>query len=200
MIGTVEQSIITRLTALSDSGALGYKFRQVKTYGGEAKDEQTRARISAIPAAWLAFDGADKPDRYSGKLYRLLRFWLLIATQNLRNEQAARHGAEGEVGAYQIVTDMDGILSGWTPEGACKAIETGRIMPLSVEEKGNGLLAVYGLELFVPVFVPRQMPELDLTNPLETIHIDWDIPPTGNVGPDLPDDENADAISHIQGD
>lgn len=203
MIGTIEQAIITRLMALSASGALGYSLRQIKTYGGELKDQSARAKIADFPSLWLAFEGGrfDQPMNASDR--STLRFVLLVGTRNLRNEQAARHGgAAGEVGAYQILMDMAGLLAGYRPAEGVGPITLGDIQPLSVEESGNGRIAVYGLTFSLSYNNPRLAPEVDLTNQdalLKSIHTNWDLPPTGNVGPVLPDDANADQTSHVTG-
>lgn len=204
MIGSIEQAIIDRLAALNASGALGYTLRQIRTYGGELRDQASRAGIKDVPAVWLAFDGG-RFDQSTTAWDRLsARFVLLAAAQSLRNEQAARHGvAGGETGAYQIITDMAGILAGYRPGGnGVGLIVPGDIQPLSVEESRNGRLAIYGLTFTVPFQNRRIAPEVDLTDQdsiLNIIHTNWDLPPTGNVGPILPDDENADAISHLTG-
>lgn len=201
MIGTIENAIIDKIKGLSDSGALGYKLRQVKTYGGEARDQKARALIKDFPALWLAFDGADVDQETSGFDRFRARFVLLGATENLRNEKSARHGGNGDVGVYQIMTDMAGILAGHSPDNdAIGKITIERIRPLSVEDERNGRLAVYGLFFYVPFQNKRITPGVDLDNPLEIIHTNWDLAPNGEVGPDLPDDENANATSHVTGD
>jgi phage gp37-like protein len=199
MIGTIENSIIGRISGVSESGALGYRFRQIKTYGGELRDQQARAGIKDVPAAWLAFDGADTVAGKTTNAYThmLGRFVLLIAVENLRNEQAARHGAHGDVGAYQIAVDMAGLLAGWPPAEAGR-IHNIRISPVSVDDTRNGRLAVYAISFSCEFPVVCINPDVDLENPLNIVHTNWDLPPSGNVGPDLPDDEHSDAISHIE--
>lgn len=203
MIGTIEQAIIDHIQALNASGALGYKLRQVKTYGGELRDQAARAGIKDVPAVWLAFDRGTFDQHTSGFDRLNARFVLLVGTQNLRNEQAARHGASGDVGAYQIALDMAGILGGFKPgpaDSSISSIEPQGIEPVSVEDSRNGRLAVYGIPFTVKFLNARITPGVDVTNPLRIVHTNWDLPPIGNVGPSLPDDENADATSHVTGD
>lgn len=208
MIGVIEQHVIARIKALNEAGALGYRLRQVKTYGGELYDQASRAAIKDVPAVWLAYNGGPFDQHTNAFDRHNARFVLLVATQNLRNEQAARHGAQGDVGVYQILFDMAGILAGWRPGPADSGIGPiipQNVEPLSVEDSRNGRLAVYGLPFTVTFPNARIAPEvgleIDLDDPdarLKIIHTNWDLPPTGNVGPALPDDENADATSHIE--
>lgn len=201
MIGTIEQSIIDYLQRINDSGALGYRLRQIKSYGGELKDQAARAKIKDYPALWIAYNGSPKPtQRHGTHNVRINNFVILIATKSLRNESMARLGGAGEVGAYQMIADIEGILAGFKPEGAMTGIEIGSITPLSVEDKGNQMAAVYGMNLSVNHGAQRTFHEVDLTNPLQEIHTNWDLPPIKTVGETLPDDENADATTHITGD
>lgn len=200
MIGTIEQAIIDRLKEISDSGALGYKLREVGSYGGQAKDQKSRASIKDFPAVWVTFTNAPTDQETNSYDRFQAEFALICATENLRNEKAARHGDGQSVGAYQLVMDMAGILGRWSPVDGCGTIKINRVTPLSVDEGRNGLLAVYGLTFTISFQNKRLNPGVDFENPLTAIHTNWDLPPNGNVGPDLPDDENADATSHVTGD
>lgn len=201
MIGHIETAIIDKLEDISKSGALGYKFRQIKSYGGELRDQQSRAKIRDFPAAWLAYDGSTLKSKTNAYDQFTARFVLLVATENLRNEKATRHGQGKDAGVYQIFQDMAGILGGFKPTGlpTASAISVDSIVPVSNESTQNGNIAVYAIALSLTYQNARISPDVDLTNPLEAIHTNWDLPPNGEVGPELPDDENADATSHLTG-
>ena len=96
---------------------------------------------------------------------------------------------------------MVSVLAGTRPGklDGVEAIDNMAIKPLSVDESRNGRFAVYGIPFSVNFQIAKSSPLEDLTNPLEIIHTNWDLPPNGEVGPDLPDDEKADATSHITG-
>lgn len=203
MIGTIEDKIIAHIKMLSDGDHLGYKLKQIATYSGELRNQAARDNIKTYPSVWLAFNRAPITRRLNQYDTFNAQFALLIATKNLRNEEASRHGGgDGEVGAYQISTDLAGVFSGLNfkeLEGT-QSFEVGGITPISVDARRNGNLAIYSVDLTVPFNNSRISPEIDQNNPLETIHTNWDLPPVGNVGPSLPDDENADANSTVTGD
>ncbi|MDP7142688.1 MAG: DUF1834 family protein [Alphaproteobacteria bacterium] len=210
MIGTIENALIARLDRINDAGALGYNLRQIKSYSGELRSQAERARMKDFPAAWLAFDGADPVQDLNGFVKMRGRWTWLVATENFRNEKASRHGAGGDVGVYQIGTDLISIFAGKKPaeleDGAevlvagAEAVKNMSIRPVSVDDSRNGRLAIYAVPLTCDFQIKKTTPDVDLTNPLEVIHANWDLPPTGEVGPDLPDDDSADATSHITGD
>ncbi|MBK67920.1 MAG: hypothetical protein CMP22_07290 [Rickettsiales bacterium] len=201
MIGQIENEIVKYINTLNDAGVLGYKIRVIKTYSGELRSQKDRAGLKDFPAIWLAFDGAAPVHETSSYIKLKARFMLLVAAENLRNEKAARHGAAGDVGAYQLCEDMMGVLHGKTP-GSLECvgkIDRMSIRPLSVDDTRNGRLAIYGLPFEIDFQVKKSSPENDDQNQLSAIHTNWDLPPNYDVGPDLPDDENADATSHITG-
>ena len=202
MIGPIEDAIIARIKFLSDSGALGYQLREIKTYGGELRSQQDRAKIVDFPAVWLAFDGASENQAMNGYTRFQANFVLLVGTRNLRNEKAARHGAAGAVGAYQIATDLVGVFAGKKLEGleGVENVRNLRIQPVSVEDKKNGRVAVYAISFAINFKVQHVSPDVSVENALTAIHTNWDLPPNGEVGESLPDDENADATSHVTGD
>jgi len=202
MIGAIEDAIIDRLDTLNEAGVLGYRLRQIKTYGGELRSKKARAEIKDFPAVWLAFSKATTVQETNSYAKLRGQWAFLLATENLRNEKAARHGAAGDVGAYQIAVDLVSIFAGKKPgdlEGV-EAIKDIKIDPVSVDDSRNGRLAVYAIPFSCDFQIQKTSPELDLTNPLEIIHTNWDLPPVGGVGSELPDDKNADATSHVTGD
>lgn len=210
MIGTIENALVDRLARINEAATLGYRLRQIKSYSGELRSQAERARIKDFPAAWLAFDGADNVQEISSFIKLRGRWMWLVAAENLRNEKASRHGDGDAAGAYQIATDIISVFSGHipaslsgmteTPVDGANAIKNMSIRPVSIDESRNGRLAIYAVPFICDFMIAKTSPDVDLTNPLAAIHTNWDLPPNGEVGPDLPDDENADATSHITGD
>lgn len=201
MIGSIENEIIENIKSINELDALGYKIRQIKTYGGELATRKDRAKIKDFPAVWIANDGANPAQIMNANTMYKGVFVALCATRNLRNEQAARHGVAGDVGVYQLAIDIAGILGGLRFENLDKVgkLELSSIKPVSVDDSENGRIAVYAVNFMVNFNVDHITPSIDKTNPLKIIHTNWDLPPNGGVGPDLPDDENADATSHLTG-
>ncbi|MAI62412.1 MAG: hypothetical protein CBB87_08045 [Micavibrio sp. TMED27] len=202
MIGAIENDIIARVKAISESGALGYSFRQVKTYSGELRHKASRAKLKNFPSFLLAFDRLETQRSLNNQTICRARFAIFIAVQNERNEKATRHGDGKEVGAYQIAIDMLAMFTRYLPDvEGCSAIENMSIQPISIDEESNRKLAVFMLPFQIEFPVKLISPDVDLTNPLEAIHTNWDTPPIGEVGLDgLPDDENAQLTSHVTGD
>lgn len=200
MIGKIEDAIVKRIDDISKDKLLGYQFKTVKTFGQMKEDPQNF--INGYPAAWVVFDGTKKVVTQTnvGIQVRGL-FYLFVAAKNLRNEKAARSGSDNKAGAYQMGMDMMSIFGNHILiQGETTAIELGNLKPFSVYQADKNNAAIYYLELFVEFAIPFTDPLLDLTSPLEKIHMNWDLPPNGEVGQTaLPDDANADATSHITG-
>ena len=138
MIGAIENDIIARVKAISESGALGYSFRQVKTYSGELRHKASRAKLKNFPSFLLAFDRLETQRSLNNQTICRARFAIFIAVQNERNEKATRHGDGKEVGAYQIAIDMLAMFTRYLPDvEGCSPIENMSIQPISIDEESN---------------------------------------------------------------
>lgn len=204
MIGEIENAILERLKTVNASGALGYKIKTIASYAGDASDDPVQATRD-YPAIWIIYKKSVKGavDIPSHIPYTA-QFYIICAAKSLRNERVARYGNDdsGEVGACQIAEDCASILHFFKPpniEGAKQCI-AGDIDPLFADKKGKSLAAIYALDLSVGYQFKPDKFVIDSANPLQAVHTNWDLPPNGEVGATLPDDENADATSHVTGD
>ncbi|PCJ57852.1 MAG: hypothetical protein COA65_08900 [Rhodospirillaceae bacterium] len=199
MIGEIEQAIIDVIQGASDSGVLGYRFKEVASYGDQLHDANKIKQISnAYPAVWVVFAGEAKPEFGPGEKYRHAPvFTLFICQKSRRNETASRRGAGSKVGSYQMLKDVRALLARQT-----LGLDIEPIAPGAVRSVINGSLqgksaSVYALEIHT-IYESNQ-PDLTAGNPgdFATFHSDWDIPPHGNVVAPLPTAE-ADARDDIK--
>lgn len=85
--------------------------REIKTYGGEFDDDIT-AVIKCFPAIWITFDGSGTPKRIShNKTEYPVKFVVLVGAQSLRNEEAQRQGAGADIGTYQMLDNVQRLLT-----------------------------------------------------------------------------------------
>ncbi len=199
MIGHIEKAIIARLKAADDESVLGYHWGQVDSLPVELDDQLPRF-ITRFPSAWTVFGGWRPVEqlRFGPKVRA--GFHVIVAAQNLRNEGATRFGgSDTEPGSYQLVQDVAGLLYLQDLGLPIGGFEVGGCTPLYTRQgdKGEGL-SLFALELFTEF-------ELLATGPFESdvgdfasFHVDWDLPPLGDRAQHaLPDDADADAVSHI---
>lgn len=203
MIGAIENAMLARLKAASDAGALGYRFRTLKTYATDFDDNvEADAAKDQWPAAWIVFGSWPAPTELApGQWQFSPSFTVVVGARNFRNEQATRQGAaDGAVGSYQLVQDVVALL-----QGQSLGLDIGRLTPGACRSLFNPDLARQHISLFAVDFTttfdqaPTPADEDDLAD-FEDFHANWDIPPFGNVAEDgeLPDDAGADATDDVQ--
>lgn len=194
MIGTIEQGIIDKIATASSGAtpALGYTIKDCKSYGGELEGTVTTI-AKRFPAALVMFKGiisalavGDEAWRYSAG------FIVIVGSKDRRNNKAARHGAAGKVGSYQMTTDVLKLLVGSDLGLDIGEFEPGRIVAL-VNSK---TVSVYSVEINTTFDIEYQAADADL-DAFQLLHTDWDIPTLGNVSTDLPAGD-ADAEDNIE--
>lgn len=196
MIAAIENAI---LDVLKDAGApggpLGYAYRTLKTYPDEFAQylrDNPNLRTPAAWAVWLGMPGgidagADAGWEGTG------RFALVVAAQDLRNEQETRHGSGSQPGSYQLMIDAIRLLSqndlGLDLVKAM-TVRSARLVARTEDMKRQKLsLIAIELECTVPLgsFTEEH-------GPFDTLHVDWDARPfAGHTGPlpaDNPDAED----------
>lgn len=190
MIGAIEQGIIDRITAANGAaGALGYDLRKIATYGNEL-DGGIKSVVRQFPAVWVVFGGAPRPQRQSGEAWRIEPvFSVLVATRNRRNEEAARRGVGAKPGSYQICEDIAGLLVGQD-----LGLDIERIQPGAIRSVLNGAVqgadaSIYALEIHTAYEIEQAAPTANIGS-FQTFHVDYDIPPIGNVVAPPPAAEN----------
>jgi phage gp37-like protein len=115
MIGAIENAMLGRLRAASQSGALGYTIPLLGSYQGDLDTEEALARLAPQLPAVLAIYAGDRSEPM-GLSWRYHCAWsLFVVVGNLRNEPARRlGGAPGEVGSYRLLADVRTLLAGQT--------------------------------------------------------------------------------------
>ena len=87
-------------------------IREIKTYGGEFDDDIT-AIIKAFPAIWVTFDGSKTPEKTSANKTKMpVTFVVLVGNRSVRNEEAQRHGAGADIGTFQMLNNVQQLLTG----------------------------------------------------------------------------------------
>lgn len=86
--------------------------RQIKTYGGEFDDGLT-AIVKGFPAIWVVFEGSGTPKKISyNKTQYPVTFVVLVGARSVRNEEARRQGAGGDIGTYEMLHHVHQLLIG----------------------------------------------------------------------------------------
>lgn len=145
VIARIEDAIKQRII---DAG-LPY-LRTVATYGGEFDDELS-GTVRLFPAVWIAFAGSDRAitKNTARTLFKVnCRFAIMVGAYNPRNEEATRKGSVGKgkivVGTYQMMEDIEALLSGYDPGDNMDLLMPGRVRTLfasRLNKKGISIIA-----------------------------------------------------------
>lgn len=196
MIAETELALVRALKDAGETGVLGYEYRVAETFPNELEQYLKEIATLRTPACWAVFmgmaEGADNSDEIGW--YGRANFVVVVATQNLRNEEDTRHGDGSVPGTYQLAIDAVRILS---RNGLSDA-----------EGKDLGLVEPIMVSAFRPVARSPEMNRQGLSlmaiqcscqlplghfdggniQDFETFNADWDVPALGNVSRDLPAD------------
>ncbi len=208
MIGAIENAIIDQLRARSDDGTFGYLYRTLESYPDDF-DAYFAAKkgLMRAPAAWcvfLALDDCFDPGDGTGA-QGTGRFALIVAAQNLRNETATRQGGpdgQAEPGSYQLAVDAARVLTGnslYDAEGISPLTRSISISGLRLVQRTKMMaennLSLMAIELRCSFSLGKF--QAGAEGQFEQLHVDWDVPPIGNVEAPLPAAE-ADASDDVQ--
>lgn len=87
-------------------------IREIKTYGGEF-DAGITAIINAFPAIWVTFEGSKTPEKTSANKTKMpVTFVVLVGNRSVRNEESQRHGAGADIGTFQMLHNVQQLLTG----------------------------------------------------------------------------------------
>lgn len=87
-------------------------IREIYTYGGEFDDDMD-AIIRHFPAIWVTFDGSKTPEKISvNKTKMPITFVVLVGAESVRNEESQRHGAGVDIGTFQMLHNVQQLLTG----------------------------------------------------------------------------------------
>lgn len=176
MIGTIEQAMIDHATAVSAGGDLGYALNQVDTYAGQF-DEDVSEIAKDFPLVFFAWSGEWGPPESIGQnawQYKPV-FAAIAGVKSLRNEKDSRHGgAPGEVGSYQMITDLRAMFNGRNLGLDIRPFEPGQARSLFNRRVHDLKVSVLVAE-FRTEYVGEPAAD-DTLDDFETFHADWDIP------------------------
>lgn len=198
MISAIEQGAIARIAAASQSGVLGYEFREVTSYGGQF-DEDINEVIQNFPGFWVTFSREGEPQRVGTDIYRHEPvFAALVGAKNFRNEAASRHGASGEPGSYQLLKDARALLVGQILAPDTGAIVPGRTFTLFNRQTHRLKVSVLGFEFTSAYQDGPAQPDISALDDFATFHVDWDLPPHAGFTAVPLDAADADATDDTQ--
>ncbi|MDF0377694.1 DUF1834 family protein [Methylophilus sp. YYY-1] len=176
MISQVETAIITEIKAAAGMAYL----KTVDSYGGQF-DEDLGEVIRSYPAVWVSYAGGAKPKPLGSEKYLVpATFVTFVAARNLRNEQSTRHGSPGEVGTYQLLSDVRTLLMRQDFGLAIEHLKPGAVRTLYNTRIRNAGLSVFSLE-WSTAFVEK-VPSKDEVDLLK-IGLNYTLKP----GDDIPD-------------
>lgn len=198
MIAAIENAVLDLFEAASADDRLGYRYSTSETYPDEWDAYLKEKGQLRCPGIWCVFLGLVSMELSDdGVTYGLARFATVHAAENLRNEQASRHGGGGQPGSYQLALDAVGLLA-----GNDLGLDIGHIVPRRVSligrtgETRKQHLSMIAFEWETRVPIVELIADGALAD-FQTFHANWDVPPLGGIGPDLPDDANADATDTV---
>lgn len=148
MITVIEDTIIARIKSAADATpGLGYKLKEIASYGGELDEDLARV-VPSFPAVWVTFGGiksSTKMNTAGTKWRTQATFVTLVGARNLRGERATRHGLSvggvlHEVGTYQMLMDLRTILLGSDLGLPITKLQPGAVRSLR-HQKGISVLA-----------------------------------------------------------
>ncbi|MBI1408123.1 MAG: DUF1834 family protein [Caulobacter sp.] len=183
IIGAVENGIINRLEAASKADVLGYRLRAVETLPITFEAELAKYLApQQLPAGWVTFGGFKvTAENGDGSVTVLARYSVVVAAGNLRNEKSQRHGAGSQVGSYQLVQDVAGLLMEQTfglPISGLQLGECTSLFTASAQDDRKASLFMLG---FTTSFeLAPATPDLIATPGLgdfATFDVGWDLPP-----------------------
>jgi len=197
VIAAIEKGVLEALRDAGASDLFGYRYRTLETYPDDWDAYLKEVRVLNAPAAWCVFLGIGKMvEEEDGTVRGEARFGLVVAAENLRNEEATRHGHGAKPGSYQLAIDAVTLLA-----GSDLGLDIGRLKPRQMrlvardDEQRKRKLSLMLIELATDLpfeaFVDAE------PGSFITFNVNWDVPEFGNVGPDIPDDANADATDRV---
>ena len=142
----IEDAIIARLQAASDSNALGYRLAEIASYGGEFDDETFFTQVRKFPAIWVTVGGAKPKPISARKTLYTLTIAVMVGTRNVRGERQTRHGAVNTPGSYQLLDDVRRLLSGQAFGLAIAPLRTGADRTLFNTKLGSQARSVLAAE------------------------------------------------------
>lgn len=142
MIDVIEDAI---LAAIRNATGMDY-LKTIATYGGELDDDLNNV-VRSFPAIWVVFGGSGKPVKLGVEKWKTpATFVTMVATRNIRNEDAARKGGAVEIGTYEMIKHVKTLMLGQDFGLPIERFEPGAVRTLyNTKIRASGL-SVFSLE------------------------------------------------------
>lgn len=183
LVASIETAIIDRIKAASAAKVLGYSIRQVETLPTSFDSELGKfIAPTQLPATWVAWGGWKVVEESGDGSFTVeAPFSVVVAAGNLRNEKAQRHGAAGQVGSYQLVADVTGLLLGQTFGLPIAALKLGACTPLfsgaAQDDRKASLFMVGFSTRFEIAPETAALIETPGLGDFAAFNVGWDVPP-----------------------
>lgn len=142
----IEDAILARLQAASDSNALGYRLAELASYGGEFDDETFFTQVRKFPAVWVTIGGSKGKPISARKTLYTATIAVMVGTRNVRGERQTRHGTVAAPGSYQLLDDVRRLLAGQSFGLAISPLRPGADRTLFNTKLGNQARSVLAAE------------------------------------------------------
>jgi len=205
-IGAVENRMLEHIQRATDSGALRYAFATRETWPAKF-DQVLNSEVVRYPAVWTAFGGCHEVETIArGRWRAKCSFGIVVAAENMRNEQSRRHGGSpAEPGSYQLAQDVFRLFAGQSI-----GLDIDPLMPMSIlpvetaDIEKLKLVSIYAVSFDTGIYFDTPV-SLDDIEAFKTFHANWDPAPYGHVDADaekpgvqIPDDRHAIGTDNIQ--
>lgn len=102
--GDIEQAVKDTCDDMKKSGKWPW-LATAKSYAGEFDDDLLNI-VKRFPAIWVTVTG-DKPEAIGyGKVKFVVKVAIIVGASSMRNEEARRHGAGLDIGAYGMLAEV----------------------------------------------------------------------------------------------
>ena len=189
MIAATELALVNALKQAGEDGQLGYTYRVHETFPDQFEEYLNENPNLRTPACWATFlgllDGRDDGDGLGFQARS--RFVVVVASSNKRNEEDTRHGDGAVPGSYQLAIDAIRVLSRSMLAPELSLIEPVRVRsarPVArTDQMKRQRVAMVAIECELVMPLGSFQEE---AGDFERLHLDWDVPPHGNVQAPLP--------------
>ncbi|MCU4378273.1 DUF1834 family protein [Acinetobacter haemolyticus] len=162
--------------------------REIKTYAGEF-DDDINAVVRRFPAIWITFQGSKSPEKISHNKTRIpITFVVLVGSYSVRNEEAQRHSTDVSIGTYQMLSDIQHLLtendlSSQRIKGLAP-LELGRIKTIFNTKTKDDSISVLSQEFhtsYVLTASDRDREEAATESEIHRINVDYHFMPDDGV-------------------
>ncbi len=154
--------------------------REIKTYAGEF-DDDINAVIRRFPAIWITFQGSKSPEKISHNKTRIpITFVVLVGSYSVRNEEVQRQGDAVSIGTYQMLADIQNLLTENDLSSRCieglAPLELGRIKTIFNTKTKDDSISVLSQEFhtsYVLTASDRDREEAATEAEIHRINVDY---------------------------